>query len=726
MEIAKLLVSIGSDISDLESGISKAQRKLQDAGRSMQRVGSQMTMAITAPMAAAGTAALRSAAKFESLQQSMNTLNGSVEEGTRNFERLKEFSATTPFQLEDLAEAQNMLQGFGLAADEAFDSMSMIGDIAAVASGDIKGIGIAFGQASAEGRLMTRDIRQLINQGVPAIKLLSETMDVAKSEVLELASEGEISFEILQQAFRDATSEGGMFADGMAKQARTLGGIWSTFKDNVSIALADVGQAMADAFDIKGVADSLIATIQSMLASFNSLSDETRRMAFYVAGLLGAGGPILVALGTLTAALGAISWPVVLGVAAIGGAITAITTNWDTLVDYFTRGDGAQLWQSIESMSRGMWSGLKALFKAGSRIIRLNWVSWGKQLTKIAAASFSAVVRVAGSLFGSLAAIINAFTGDWERAWINIVESAASIMEVLQPATGAVLRSQATMMRAELESQKAMVEDYAKDINDALDGIQESVKRTGTSGTPDTDVTTGGGQGGGQESSRMGFVESWRMDEGMQKLDRFTNKIKSVKGTTESAFNGMRAATSKYATVAEAAGIKSLTFLERFQQGMAKAGEQASLMSDAVTMAFQSMADKSITSLGELLSVTLNTARKIISAEIAKGVAAAVRGALTNVPFPANIAAAAGAGAAAAGLFNSIVPKLAQGGLAFGPTMAVVGDNRNARSNPEVIAPLDKLQGMIASSGGGATRVEGIIRGSDIHLANERGKNKFR
>ncbi|MBY0011502.1 phage tail protein [Paenibacillus typhae] len=38
------------------------------------------------------------------------------------------------------------------------------------------------------------------------------------------------------------------------------------------------------------------------------------------------------------------------------------------------------------------------------------------------------------------------------------------------------------------------------------------------------------------------------------------------------------------------------------------------------------------------------------------------------------------------------IPKLAKGGLAFGPTLAMVGDNRGAASDPEVVAPLSKLQ----------------------------------
>lgn len=51
------------------------------------------------------------------------------------------------------------------------------------------------------------------------------------------------------------------------------------------------------------------------------------------------------------------------------------------------------------------------------------------------------------------------------------------------------------------------------------------------------------------------------------------------------------------------------------------------------------------------------------------------------------------------------LPRLASGGLATAPTLAMVGDNRNALSDPEVISPLSKLQGMI-DSGSSAESVE--------------------
>ena len=82
------------------------------------------------------------------------------------------------------------------------------------------------------------------------------------------------------------------------------------------------------------------------------------------------------------------------------------------------------------------------------------------------------------------------------------------------------------------------------------------------------------------------------------------------------------------------------------------------------------------------------------------------------------------ASAAADKAISENMPALAEGGLAFGPTTALVGDNRNASIDPEVIAPLSKLRDML----GGSTSVHGRISGDDILISNSRAmrdRNRF-
>jgi hypothetical protein len=55
------------------------------------------------------------------------------------------------------------------------------------------------------------------------------------------------------------------------------------------------------------------------------------------------------------------------------------------------------------------------------------------------------------------------------------------------------------------------------------------------------------------------------------------------------------------------------------------------------------------------------------------------------------------------------IPKLAEGGLVQGPTLAMVGDNTNANTDPEVVAPLSKLESMLAANSGNQEMVS-ILR----------------
>tara|TARA_Y100000592_G_scaffold26998_1_gene42766 strand:+ start:472 stop:2385 length:1914 start_codon:yes stop_codon:yes gene_type:complete len=105
----------------------------------------------------------------------------------------------------------------------------------------------------------------------------------------------------------------------------------------------------------------------------------------------------------------------------------------------------------------------------------------------------------------------------------------------------------------------------------------------------------------------------------------------------------------------------------------------------------------------------VDVARQIIKQYLAIGVAKA----LASGNVVQAVALSVGAG-----LLDRIqVPALANGGLAYGPTMAMVGDNKNAAIDPEVVAPLSKLKDMM---GGGVVEVVGRIKGDDIFLSNAR------
>ena len=120
--------------------------------------------------------------------------------------------------------------------------------------------------------------------------------------------------------------------------------------------------------------------------------------------------------------------------------------------------------------------------------------------------------------------------------------------------------------------------------------------------------------------------------------------------------------------------------------------------------------------------------KSAIGALLAEGVAAAVSTSLKNPAIainPALIPVIAGfAGGLAKTAFNSLIPAFAEGGLVSGATLGLIGEGRGTSvSNPEVIAPLDKLKSMIGVNGSGAVEVFGTISGQDILLSSDRARN---
>ena len=127
-------------------------------------------------------------------------------------------------------------------------------------------------------------------------------------------------------------------------------------------------------------------------------------------------------------------------------------------------------------------------------------------------------------------------------------------------------------------------------------------------------------------------------------------------------------------------------------------------------------------SMQEFGNIVKGVLKDTIGGLISKGVAAAVSNALENPAIKINPAFIPVVAGVAAGLartaFNSLIPEFAKGGLVTGPTVGLIGEGiGTTASNPEVIAPLDKLKQFI---GGGAQNVvvEGVIKGNDIFLSN--------
>ena len=110
---------------------------------------------------------------------------------------------------------------------------------------------------------------------------------------------------------------------------------------------------------------------------------------------------------------------------------------------------------------------------------------------------------------------------------------------------------------------------------------------------------------------------------------------------------------------------------------------------------------------------------KETTADVA-GAAAKTMKAHASIPW-VGIAIGAGMVATLVGIMASL-PKFADGGIAYGPTLGIFGEYAGASHNPEVVAPLDRLKGMLGGDGGvsgGVFKLKVKARELVAVLANE-------
>jgi hypothetical protein len=115
-------------------------------------------------------------------------------------------------------------------------------------------------------------------------------------------------------------------------------------------------------------------------------------------------------------------------------------------------------------------------------------------------------------------------------------------------------------------------------------------------------------------------------------------------------------------------------------------------------------------------SAAIITANKLEAASWKELAAAEYMAAHAYIPFAGFGIAMGFTTAMLAAVTAAGIPMLADGGVASGPTLAIVGEYAGANSNPEVIAPLDKLRGLLAEPGSGIDlgKVEFKIRGREL------------
>lgn len=281
-------------LKDNEAAAKRADQQINKFGKDAEKAGnnasksflnlgtvwkSLIAIGITTFMANLARRTFELGVQQEQLNIAFSTFLGSGERAKKLLQELTKFAIVTPFTPDQVNNAAKALLAFGVQGEQIIPTLKMLGDVSAGTGKDLTEMAIIFGQIRSTGRLMGQDLLQLINAGFNPLQVISEKTGKSVKALKEEMEKGLISFDMVSDAFKTATSEGGLFFNLMEKQSQSVGGLLSTVSGNIDELLKNIFTATSG--PIKEFTQQLVELSEGLLAASKSAetwADEKKAM----------------------------------------------------------------------------------------------------------------------------------------------------------------------------------------------------------------------------------------------------------------------------------------------------------------------------------------------------------------------------------------------------------------------------------------------------------------
>ena len=763
----ELKVRITGDAADLNSALSDAQKSLVAFSKQAAELGKTMSTYVTAPLLAAGAASIKMASDFnESLNKvdvSFKSASGSVTEFAKT--SLKTYGIASGTALDMASNFGDMATSMGLGVGEASKlSTSLVGLAGDMAS--FKNIRIDVAQTALNG-IFTGETESLKRLGIVMteanVKAYAFSQGITKQyDTMSQAEKVMLRYQYVMSVTKNAQGDFARTNENAANQMRMFG-------EGMKQLSAEIGQVMLPAVT------SITRAANDMITGFSGASDGTKSFVVTL-GLIAAGtGPLLFLVGTivpkviegfnlmtaaavkfnltLTSATGIAGLAALFGVAAKSAYDYAKALNPDNKLT----AQEAKDTNAIKEKNKQIVASIELLKK--QRGMATGPITGLNTAQGISTQSIDAQIAAQQKLLVQNNALIKSIEKKAiADAQATTIADAAAIKEQ-QRVSGALgaktaKKGKAAKDPAEEARKKAFDESnkYFAGEFDKLTALKEKVAKE------DQAIADASASkfltDRQKEVGNLAEIYDQQVNERI-KLHQDTSLIDDKFRADQAELNAkydqedLLALEDKFAEtnaiISKFAETDAATAAANVAIQMEKIMAIGQLVADTAGQAFRSLGDSIVQSMGlastglegfaQVMMQTLVKLGTMILQQIimnqASAMASAVAGATQSgaatgpaaiFTTPAFIATAVG------GVLSAFaaIPKFAAGGIVSGPTMGLMGEYPGAKSNPEVIAPLSKLQGMLdqGNGGGGAMSGEFVLRGQDLVVALARAEKQ--
>ena len=706
-----LNVTLGLDLTPFEKSLTRLQKRLGELSRNLEGIGQSMTQNLTLPILGIGAAAVKSFADFDKLERGLTAVMGTSEAAAAELEKLKEAARAPGLGFEEAVRGSIRLQAVGLSADEARGTLQAFGAAIAATGGtaeNLESVQYQLTQMISKNRILQEDFG-ILQENVPLLgKAVQQAFGTANIEQIRATG-------ISAQDFNKRLVEALQSLPEVQKATGGLGNAFDNFTDSVKFSLGELGRIIAETINLEGILNGLSDALAAVVGWFKQLNPGAQKFVVVVAGIVAAIGPALFV------------------VAKLSGLFATLSSGFRILISLGPK-LGAAFTIATGPVGLAVLAIIGAIAAVGALYVKFEGV---RRVVNGVGQSFVEFAKLAKNSF---AALLEGFARLKEGDFKGAATQFGKALQVLNP----------------VEQGKALAIGFAKGFEDTTDyltptieKIKEQVKSAqnalGLGGTP---TPSGGGGGGGGGAVREKAILPTKvqplqeLEAGATVLQKYGGEIERLAQANSGLGKTFDELGVKLNTVSEG-GLTSFgekmkrirEALDNFNEG-AKQIIEGALEGLAIGFGefLGKIADAPLTLRGLIGTILIPIADALINlGKLAVTTGIAVEGIKKALQTLNPIAAIVG-GVALIALGSFVkskaanLTKLAKGGLAFGPTTAIVGDNPAARTDPEVIAPLSKLKDYL-NPGGGAMIAEARISGNDLLiLVNnaERANNRIR
>ncbi|MSN82687.1 phage tail protein [Riemerella anatipestifer] len=235
------------DLREIQADILGLNQKTQEQTRQMDTSFKNLSISIASYFSGQALMGftrqlINVRGEFQKTEIAFSTMLKSKEKASQLMGQMVDLAAKTPFGFNDVTEGAKRLLAFQVPAEQVTETLTRMGNIAAGLGVPMGQLIHVYGQVKTQGKMMTNDLYQFMNAGIPILSELGKVLGKSEAEIKDMVSAGKIGFPEVQAVIKNMTDEGGLFFNLMEEQSKTLSGKVANLEDAFDQMLNKIGE----------------------------------------------------------------------------------------------------------------------------------------------------------------------------------------------------------------------------------------------------------------------------------------------------------------------------------------------------------------------------------------------------------------------------------------------------------------------------------------------------